>query len=295
LSCPRSDTLDTSPWRSRLLAALPLILGFLEHVRETRFGVPKITSFVTPPFPGMPEKLGGIVDSVFQKYSNSRLMAKVPKIAPGRRRICHWHARSVSTAAWLTANSFTSKFSKNTGTRWCICVYTIFAAWIQRLFLAGDCPDLAQQNGTVPVGTDVGGVSDADLARQAIVNRPQRGLLQEASEVAVLPPRSPSVRDGWAWAERQVNWWWALMFAKLGWRGCRCWYRIAEITEEGGGHSRTEFTAFRLRLNYVDSASRPPNWLPSPFSSPPCHVPAQPWRRRGCADMSETFGQSDPA
>src|SRR5262245_34603749 len=26
-----------------------LIFGFLEHLRETRFGVPKITSFVTPP------------------------------------------------------------------------------------------------------------------------------------------------------------------------------------------------------------------------------------------------------
>ncbi len=54
--------------------------GFLEHRRETRFPVPKITFIVTPSSLRTPKKPGEFARLVFQKYSNSRLMGKVPKI-----------------------------------------------------------------------------------------------------------------------------------------------------------------------------------------------------------------------
>jgi hypothetical protein len=56
----------------------------LEHVRATRFHVPKITSIVTPPFLAGPKNQVDFENQVFQKYANLRLRnitSNVPKFA----------------------------------------------------------------------------------------------------------------------------------------------------------------------------------------------------------------------
>ncbi len=86
-----------SGWRRRRARAPPLStlqnrssieelshgnFGFLEHPRETRFRVPKITFFVTHRWQLVLQNKAISATPVFQKCSNSRLMGKVPKITP---------------------------------------------------------------------------------------------------------------------------------------------------------------------------------------------------------------------
>ena len=55
------------------------IIGLLEHLRETRFPVPKITFFCHTSFLETSRNPGGFANAVFQKWSNSRLTVPVPQ------------------------------------------------------------------------------------------------------------------------------------------------------------------------------------------------------------------------
>jgi hypothetical protein len=76
--CGRSATGRSAPLPESRIgpAARCGAIGFLEHTLQTRFPVPKITSFVTPPFPA---GLENQADSPTRRSKNTRIRASWPK------------------------------------------------------------------------------------------------------------------------------------------------------------------------------------------------------------------------